>query len=106
MANTLFIVYENIQCNDSDGWAHWIDKRHLSYHLSREGAEKMIQELIRKKVMEIPELMKLNPSIPDQHWIERTEMMERNVTSLSLTNNGDFFEEEEWFGINQVELLP
>jgi hypothetical protein len=85
----IFQVYENTQQSDGDCWAHWVEESPISYHSTKENAEKKIKSLLDAKIAEIPRLKELNPGVLEESWLREEKMFKNNASWYTQDNNGE-----------------
>ena len=99
-----FVVFENYQTCDSDGWRHWVDNSIISYHLSIEGANNKISNLIKSMVDEVPDRAKSNPHITDPNYWEHIICDIENNSIRLCKGTCDEYELYKIYDIRIIEI--
>jgi ketopantoate reductase len=92
----IFIVSEQRQETDHDGWKEWIGSTNISYHQTFEGANDKVKKLLDIKHKEVEKLVEWNPDIPAEHWVKMRENIMANIL--------DEKEGDSIYSIGKVEL--
>ncbi len=84
----IFIIKKTTQSSDSDGYMHFPDRGIVAYHLTREGAQQKIYQLIEKEKERIAELAKVNYG--DLTWIDEwMNLVDGNKVSIQEGRSSD-----------------
>jgi hypothetical protein len=85
--NLIYQIGKNYWNSDSDGWQHWVDQKVISYHATQEGAQKQIEVLLAKELIDSQNRLVQ----PDAEYIKRcADQATRNY--LTLDENGEIDE--------------
>ena len=75
-------VYENIQSCDGDGWEHWVVDITRSYHLSVEGVQVAVYELLKQKAIDLEINKQRNLHITD--WTDEESSIANNLAEFTV----------------------
>lgn len=86
----IYNVRERFTNCDTDGWQHWEDDKHVSFHSSYANAEKRIAELLQKKIDDIPACAELNSHIDAFYWERKFYEYQNNIYCSEIVDGEEY----------------
>lgn len=109
MNKKIYIVVKQYQDHDGDEYRSWIGKRHISYHESMEGAEKVVSEKIIEDHKSHMDNYKNNAHWNLSDWQQEGMKIMDNKISLCVNLAGgsqnDQYKPHDRYIIKEKELL-
>ena len=109
--NKMYIVIKQYQDHDGDGYCSWIGETHISYHESKDGAEKVVSEKILEDYKSHMDNYKNNTYWNLYEWQQEGMKIMDNKITLCVNlggeqRNNNQYELHDRYIIKEKELLP